>query len=82
LIDIISSLFVLLFNLCFTFTNNRRIVTYVKRVALRKESLGLPQVRALRMSGVATVLKTKRLLDSNSTLNPNNAYKLCSLKTT
>jgi len=48
LIDIISFLPVLLFNLCFTFTSNHRIVMYVKRV------------RALRMSDMATVLKIKK----------------------
>jgi hypothetical protein len=33
--------------------------SYVKRVALRKESLGLPQVRALRMGDMTTALKIK-----------------------
>ena len=48
LIDIILSSPVLLFNLCSTLTNNRRIVSYVKRV------------RALRMSDIVTVLKIKQ----------------------
>jgi len=52
LIDIISSLPVLLFNLCFTFTNNCRIVTYVKRI------------RALRTSGAETVLRIKHPVSS------------------
>ena len=47
LIGIISVLYVLLFNLCCTFNDNRKMVTYVKRV------------RALRMSDIAIVLRIK-----------------------
>jgi hypothetical protein len=55
LIDIISPLPVLLFNPCCTFNDNRKIVTYVKRVAM-------PQIRALRMRDIATVLKIEPVL--------------------
>jgi len=68
LIDIISSLPVLLFNLCFTLIINRRIVTYVKRVPVAVLGTPYGELRALRMSDIATVLRIKYPFDSSTAL--------------